>query len=55
MCVCFIIHKERDARIILEENWTEGENKNPKHLKSIGDLKTLFEILKKNEIKIAVE
>jgi beta-phosphoglucomutase-like phosphatase (HAD superfamily) len=32
----------------------EGENKNPKHLKSIGDLKTLFEILKKNEIKIAV-
>jgi beta-phosphoglucomutase-like phosphatase (HAD superfamily) len=45
---------ERDARTILEENWTEGENKNPKHLKSIGDLKTLFEILKKNEIKIAV-
>jgi hypothetical protein len=25
---------ERDARTILEENWTEGENKNPKHLKS---------------------
>jgi beta-phosphoglucomutase-like phosphatase (HAD superfamily) len=42
------------AGTILEENWTEGENKNPKHLKSIGDLKTLFEILKKNEIKIAV-
>lgn len=46
--------EEEKAREILNENWEEGENKNPKHLKSVGDLKTLFEILKKNGIKIAV-
>ncbi|XP_071172539.1 uncharacterized protein [Mytilus edulis] len=45
---------EDEARGILDQNWEEGENKNPKHLKSVGDLKTLFEILKKNDIKIAV-
>ncbi|CAG2256113.1 CHDH [Mytilus edulis] len=45
---------EDEVRGILDQNWEEGENKNPKHLKSVGDLKTLFEILKKNDIKIAV-
>ena len=39
---------ERDARTILEENWTEVSHKNPKHLTSLGDFKTLFEIFTHN-------
>lgn len=43
---------EANARQVLSDIWTEGNNKN--HIKPLGDAKTIFKTLKENKIKVAV-
>ncbi|XP_062621462.1 uncharacterized protein LOC134283041 [Saccostrea cucullata] len=45
---------EADVKKILERVWTEGNVRNPEELKKIGELETLFKILQKNNVKIAL-
>ncbi|KAL5022044.1 hypothetical protein ScPMuIL_001199 [Solemya velum] len=47
------IEKDK-AREIVKNNWVEGHTGDPEHLKSVTDVKTLFQILKGNNIKVAV-
>lgn len=46
--------KKEKAREIIKNNWIEGDTGDPRRLKSVTDLKTLFQILKGNNIKVAV-
>lgn len=46
--------QETDVKEILDRVWTEGNVRNPDELKKIGELETLFKILKKNNVRIAL-
>ncbi|KAK3085801.1 hypothetical protein FSP39_008859 [Pinctada imbricata] len=46
--------EENWARQLINEASTEGKVDDPEHMKTLGDLKTLFKILRANDIKIAV-
>ena len=47
------VKQEKAARIV-RESWFEGDTGDPDVLKSVANLKTLFEILKQNDVKVAV-
>lgn len=46
--------EELQAEKIIKENWVEGDVGDPNSVKSVADLKTLFEILKANNVKVAI-
>lgn len=46
--------EEEQAKQLIKENWLEGDVGDPNSVKSVADLKTLFEILKGNNVKVAV-
>lgn len=46
--------EESAVRQILDSVWMEGNAKNPEEMKKLGDLETLFKILKMNNVKIAL-
>lgn len=46
--------EESEVRQILDSVWMEGNAKNPEEMKKLGDLETLFKILKMNNVKIAL-
>ncbi|KAK7505255.1 hypothetical protein BaRGS_00003417 [Batillaria attramentaria] len=46
--------EESTATQLIKENWVEGDVGDPNSVKSVADLKTLFEILKANDVKVAI-
>ncbi|XP_061189978.1 uncharacterized protein LOC133197787 [Saccostrea echinata] len=46
--------EESQVREILDSVWSEGNVTNPEEMKKLGDLETLFKILQKNKVKIAL-
>ncbi|KAL8593053.1 hypothetical protein ACOMHN_017979 [Nucella lapillus] len=45
---------EDKATQIIKDSWFEGDTGNPNMVKSVANLQTLFEILKQNDVKVAV-